>query len=391
MKSFLSHLECTYCGDIFSSGEPNRLCEECGKVLYPRYDVDEARKEFTRESLNGRAPNMWRYFEMMPILDPKNIITLGEGFTPIFETPKLGAKLGVTNLLIKDEGLNPTASFKARGLSAAVSKAYELGIRKLTMPSAGNAAGAMSSYAAKAGIEAYLYMPKDAPEANIKEVNITSGNLTLIDGLINDAGVISNQKAAELGLFDVSTLKEPYRVEGKKTMGYEIAEQLDWRLPDVIIYPTGGGTGIVGMWKAFDEMEELGWIGTERPKMFTVQASGCAPMVRAWEQGEKHAEMWEGAQTYASGLRVPGAVGDFLILKALRESGGGAAAVPDHMMAEWVDILGADTGIFAAPEGGATAAAVPILMEQGLISHDDEVVLFNTGSGLKYVGMTPID
>ncbi|MFL2756133.1 MAG: threonine synthase [Dehalococcoidia bacterium] len=385
MKSFLIDLQCTYCPTVVSADSPQKLCPNCEKVLYARYDTDQAKKSFTKDDLVTRPPNMWRYFEMMPILDPKNIITLGEGFTPIFETPKLGDKLGVTNLLIKDEGLNPTASFKARGLSAAVSKAYELGIRKLTMPSAGNAAGAMSSYAAKAGIEAYLYMPKDAPEANIKEVNITSGNLTLIDGLINDAGVISNQKAAELGLFDVSTLKEPYRVEGKKTMGYEIAEQLDWRLPDVIIYPTGGGTGIVGMWKAFDEMEKLGWIGSDRPRMYTVQSEGCAPIVKAFEEGTEFAEPWVNAETLASGIRVPVAVGDYLILNALRDSGGGAITVSDEEILEMTKNVASSEGIFVCPEGAATAVALKKFLELDHISPEEEVLLLNTGSGLKYL------
>ena len=385
MKSFLIDLQCTYCPTVVSADSPQKLCPSCDKVLYARYDIDQAKQSFSKDDLLTRPPNMWRYFEMMPILDEKNIITLGEGFTPIFETNKLGDKLNVPNLLIKDEGLNPTASFKARGLSAAVSKAYELGIRKLTMPSAGNAAGAMSSYAAKAGMEAYLYMPKDAPEANIKEVNITSGNLNLIDGLINDAGVISNQKAAELGLFDVSTLKEPYRVEGKKTMGYEIAEQLDWRLPDVIIYPTGGGTGIVGMWKAFDEMEKLGWIGSERPRMYTVQSEGCAPIVKAFEEGTEFAEPWINAETLASGIRVPVAVGDYLILNALRDSGGGAITVSDEEILEMTKNVASLEGIFVCPEGAATAVALKKFLELDDISPEEEVLLLNTGSGLKYL------
>ena len=385
MESFLIDLQCTYCFTVVPADSPQRLCPKCEKVLYARYDVDKAKNVFSKDILINRAPNMWRYFEMMPIIDAKNIITLGEGFTPIFETNRLGEKLGVKNLLIKDEGLNPTASFKARGLSAAVSKAYELGIRKLTMPSAGNAAGAMSSYAAKAGMEAYIYMPKDAPEANKIEVNITSGNLNLIDGLINDAGVISNQKASELGLFDVSTLKEPYRVEGKKTMGYEIAEQLNWRLPSVIIYPTGGGTGIVGMWKAFDEMEQLGWIGPERPRMYAVQSEGCAPIVKAFEEGTEFAEPWINAETLASGIRVPTAVGDYLILAALRDSGGGAITVSDEDILEMTKTVASLEGIFVCPEGAATAVALKKFLELDNISSDEEILLLNTGSGLKYL------
>ena len=277
MKSYLTNLECTYCGIELSADEPHRTCPDCGKVLYPRYDLQSASAALKREDLKERPPNMWRYFEVMPVLDEANVVTLGEGFTPIFKTDRLATDTGCSSLYIKDEGLNPTASFKARGLGAAVSKAKELGITKLTMPSAGNAAGAMTAYAAKAGMEAYVFMPKDAPEANRVEVEISGANLELVDGYITDAGRISAQRAEELGLFDVSTLREPYRVEGKKTMGYEIAEQMGWTLPDVILYPTGGGTGIVGMWKAFSEMETMGWIDSKRPKMFAVQSEGCAP------------------------------------------------------------------------------------------------------------------
>ena len=309
MNSYLTQLECTYCNATYSADEPNRLCAECGKVLYPRYDLEEAAANLDRDMLKDRPANMWRYFEVMPVRDPANVVTLGEGFTPIFKAERFGPEMGCSDLHIKDEGVNPTASFKARGLSAAVSKAKELGITKITMPSAGNAAGAMTAYAAKAGIESYVFMPKDAPESNQKEVVITGGELNLIDGLISDAGVLSRARAAEEGLFDVSTLQEPYRVEGKKTMGYEIAEQSGWTLPDAIIYPTGGGTGIVGMWKAFAEMEAMDWIGSHRPKMFAVQAEGCAPMVRAFEQGSEFAEPWEDAHTIAPGIRVPGGIG----------------------------------------------------------------------------------
>ena len=330
MKSFFTHLECTYCEKIHSSNEPQRLCVDCGKVLYPRYDIESAKKVFAKELLPHRQANMWRYFEMMPILNENNVVTLGEGFTPIFSMPSLGEKLGSSKLFLKDEGINPTASFKARGLSAAVSKAKELGLTRLTMPSAGNAAGAMSSYAARAGIDAFVFMPMDAPEANQIEVYFTGGDLNLIEGLISDAGVISRQKAEEMDLFDVSTLQEPYRVEGKKTMGYEIAEQFNWELPDVIIYPTGGGTGIVGMWKAFDEMEQLGWIDGSRPRMYAVQSDGCAPIVRAFENGDEFAEPWENANTFAAGIRVPGAIGDYLILGAIRESEGSALSVSDE-------------------------------------------------------------
>ena len=389
MRSYLTNLECTYCGETFSADEPMRLCDKCGKVLYPRYDISTASKNFTKDLLRDRAPNMWRYFEMMPIREESNIVTLGEGFTPIFETKALGAKIGSNALFLKDEGLNPTAAFKARGLSAAVSKAKELGLKKLTMPSAGNAAGAMASYAARAGLEAFVFMPQDAPEANQKEVIVSGGNLNLIDGLISDAGIISRGKAAEMDLFDVSTLQEPYRVEGKKTMGYEIAEQSDWQLPDNIIYPTGGGTGIVGMWKAFQEMEDLGWISSKRPKMFAIQAENCAPIVRAFENGTEFAEPWENASTMAAGMRVPSAIGDYLILNAIRESGGCALTVSDAEMADMTNIIGSLEGFFVCPEGAATACGAQKLIQYGLIDTEETTLLLNTGSGLKYLDMLP--
>jgi len=385
MKSYLTHLECTYCHATYPGDEVIRLCAECSKVLYPRYDLAGARNALNPDELKNRPANMWRYFEVMPVLDEANVITLGEGFTPIFKAERLGDKIGASAVYIKDEGLNPTASFKARGLSAAVSKAKELGITKLTMPSAGNAAGAMAAYAAKGGMEAYVFMPKDAPEANQIEVSISGGDLTLIDGLISDAGVLSRKRAAEEGLFDVSTLQEPYRVEGKKTMGYEIAEQSDWELPDTIIYPTGGGTGIVGMWKAFAEMEEMGWIGPKRPKMYAVQAEGCAPIVRAFREGAEFAEPWENAQTMAAGIRVPGAIGDYLILGAIRESGGGALTVTDDEMKYYMSLVASLEGMFICPEGAATAVALNKLLVAGDLSPDENILLLNTGSGLKYL------
>ena len=387
MKSYLTNLECTYCGIELSADEPHRTCPDCGKVLYPRYDLQSASAALKREDLKERPPNMWRYFEVMPVLDEANVVTLGEGFTPIFKTDRLATDTGCSSLYIKDEGLNPTASFKARGLGAAVSKAKELGITKLTMPSAGNAAGAMTAYAAKAGMEAYVFMPKDAPEANRVEVEISGANLELVDGYITDAGRISAQRAEELGLFDVSTLREPYRVEGKKTMGYEIAEQMGWTLPDVILYPTGGGTGIVGMWKAFSEMETMGWIDSKRPKMFAVQSEGCAPIVRAFNEGTEFAEPWENPETLAAGIRVPAAIGDYLILQSLRESGGGAITVSEDEILSDLRAVASLEGMFICPEGAAIVAALRKLLADGTLSPDESILLLNTGSGLKYLDM----
>lgn len=380
-----AYLECTRCGQPYPSDRLYRLSPCCEKPLYPRYDLDAIRPHFRPADLAGREATMWRYAEVLPVRDAAFRLTLGEGFTPLVDAPRLAAELGIRRLWVKDEGQNPTGSFKARGLAMAVARAWELGVEKVAIPSAGNAGSALAAYAAAAGLEAHVVVPDDTPRPIVEEIRALGADLELIPGLITDAGRRVGEGAAAFGWFDVSTLKEPYRVEGKKTMGYELFEQLGGRLPDVIVYPTGGGTGLVGMWKAFEEMEQLGWIGPERPKMVTVQASGCAPIVRAWESGAEEAGTWEGARTYASGLRVPRAVGDFLILQAIRASGGAAVAVPDAVMAASVLQMGRTTGIFAAPEGGATAAAVPVLLERGLISADDEVVLFNTGSGLKYI------
>ena len=385
-----THLECTGTGERYDSEQLIGL-SKVGKPLFARYDLDALKGRFTPEAVASRRADLWRYEEVLPVRDPACQVALGEGWTPMLDAPRTADRLGVQQLWVKDEGQNPTGSFKARGLGLAVSRALELGAKELALPSAGNAGSAAAAYGAAAGLPVHVVVPNDTPAPILEEIAALGADLQLLDGLITDCGKVVRKGVEEHGWFDLSTLKEPYRVEGKKTMGYEIFEQLGGRLPDAIVYPTGGGTGLIGMWKAFDEMEQMGWIGSQRPKMFTVQAAGCAPMVRAWESGAEHAEMWQGATTYASGLRVPGAVGDFLILRALRESGGGAVAVPDHLMKEWVYKMGADTGIFAAPEGGATAAAVPMLKEKGLISETDEVVLFNTGSGLKYVGMTPVD
>jgi len=385
-----THLECTATGETFESEQLIGLSPS-GKPLFARYDLEALKGTFTPEAVATRRADLWRYEEVLPVRDRGAQVALGEGWTPLLDAPRVADRLGVARLWIKEEGQNPTGSFKARGLCLAVSRALELGAEEVALPSAGNAGSAAAAYGAAAGLAVHVVVPSDTPAPILEEIRALGADLQLLDGLISDCGRVVRIGVEQKGWFDLSTLKEPYRVEGKKTMGYELFEQLGGRLPDAIVYPTGGGTGLIGMWKAFEEMEILGWIGRERPKMFTVQAAGCAPMVRAWEQGAEHAETWAGAATYASGLRVPGAVGDFLILRALRESGGGAVAVPDHEMAQWVSWIGGDTGVFAAPEGGATAAAVPILMARGSISADDEVVLFNTGSGLKYVGMTPLD
>jgi threonine synthase len=381
----MTHLECTRCGAHFDADEIHGLSKCCQKPLYPRYDLAPLKTSFTRESIRGREPTLWRYKEVLPVRAQRYRLTLGEGFTPLIETPRLANRLGVERLWIKDEGQNPTGSFKARGLVMAIARALELGIEAVAIPSAGNAGSATAAYAAAAGIPAHVVVPDDTPNPIVAEMRALGADVQLIRGLITDAAARVAEGAKRHGWFDLSTLKEPYRIEGKKTMGYELFEQLDGRLPDVIVYPTGGGTGLVGMWKAFDEMEQLGWIGRRRPKMISVQATGCAPIVRAWEQGEDAAEMWQNAHTYAAGLRVPRAVGDFLILQGVRDSHGAAIAVSDAQMRDAVDLIGATTGIFAAPEGGATAAAIPGLLERGWLKPTEEIVLFNTGSGLKYV------
>ena len=322
---------------------------------------------------------------VLPVEDDKNIVSLGEGWTPLLPARTLAAKLGLNDLYIKDESQNPTQSFKARGMTTAVSMAKELGAEKLAVPSAGNAAGALAAYAARAGLQSFIFMPRDTPRANVVECEQTGAHVTLMDGLITDCGAeVGRRKEAE-GWFDVSTLKEPYRVEGKKTLGYELAEQLNWELPDVIIYPTGGGTGLIGMWKAFDEMEQMGWIGSKRPRMVTVQASGCAPIVTAFEAGKRFADEFPNAATTASGLRVPKAIGDFLILDAIRESGGTAIAVTDDELIDATKVIGAAEGLFCAPEGAACLPALEKLIDSGAIKKSDRVVLFNTGSGVKYM------
>ncbi|HVS83399.1 MAG TPA: threonine synthase [Pyrinomonadaceae bacterium] len=381
----VTHLECAACGLRHEARRLHNLCTQCGKPLLVRYDLERAAASLTKESLSAREPDLWRYREVLPVERDENIVNLGEGFTPLVNASRLGTQLGLNQLYIKDEGQNPTQSFKARGMAAAVSMAKELGATKLAVPSAGNAAGALAAYAARAGLEAFIFMPNDTPRANVIECEQTGAHVTLMDGLITDCGAeVARRKEAE-GWFDVSTLKEPYRIEGKKTMGYELAEQFDWELPDVIIYPTGGGTGLIGMWKAFDEMEQMGWIGSKRPRMVTVQAAGCAPIVRAFEEGKRFADEFPNAQTTASGLRVPRAIGDFLILDALRASGGTAVAVTDKELIDATKEIGAAEGIFCAPEGAACLPALRKLMANGSVKPDERVVLFNTGSGVKYV------
>ena len=381
----ITHLECAACGLEHEAQRLHNLCRECGKPLLVRYDLERAGRSLTKESLSGRRADMWRYREVLPVENDENVVTLGEGWTPLLRTERLGQKLGLRNLYIKDESQNPTQSFKARGMTAAVSMAKELGARKLAVPSAGNAAGALAAYSARAGLECFIFMPRDTPRANVVECEQTGAHVTLMDGLITDCGAeVGRRKEAE-GWFDVSTLKEPYRIEGKKTLGYELAEQLDWKLPDVIVYPTGGGTGLIGMWKAFDEMEKMGWIGPERPRMVTVQAAGCAPIVRAFEEGKRFADEFPNAATVASGLRVPRAIGDFLIIDALRESGGTAIAVTDEELIAATREIGAAEGLFCAPEGAACLPALRKMIEAGQVKPEERVVLFNTGAGVKYL------
>lgn len=382
---FLTHLECSACGVRYEWSSLQNLCTACHKPLFPRYDLAAIGQVFTREALSTREKSLWRYREVLPLPADAEPVTLGEGGTPLLQATRFGATLGLTSLGVKDESQNPTQSFKARGMAVAVSMAKHLGAKKLAVPTAGNAGGALAAYAARAGLEAHIFMPRDTPRANMIECRELGAHVTLIDGLITDCGAeIAKRRSAE-GWFDMSTLKEPYRVEGKKTLGYELAEQLNWELPDVVLYPTGGGTGLIGMWKAFDEMEALGWIGPARPRMFSVQASGCAPIVRAFEAGETAAAEFPNAHTCASGLRVPKAVGDFLMLRILRESGGGAVTIDDEEMIRITREVGAMEGMFVAPEGAACFAALKSLCADGTIEPNERVVIFNTGSGIKYL------
>ena len=385
-RSCFTHLECSVpCGaPVLDPRGRHHLCS-CGAPLLARYDLQRARA-WSRDSLAGREPTMWRYREMMPLFDGEDPITLGEGFTPLVHARSLGAKYGLDRLYIKDESLNPTNSFKARGQSAAITRAKYLDVDTVSVPSAGNAGNAMAAYAARAGLHAKVFLPKDVKEPFVRECRLYGADIQLVDGLITDAGRVAAERGGPLGWYDVSTLKEPYRIEGKKTMAYEIAEQMDWRWPDWMIYPTGGGTGMVGMWKAFEELEAIGWMAPDaRPRMVSVQAEGCAPIVRAFAEGAEKARPWEGAKTIADGLRVPRAIGDFLILRAVRESGGTALTVTDASMVAGMIEIGSREGISAAPEGGAALAAIERLVAGGQIKPHESVVLFNTGGALKYL------
>ena len=377
--SYFTHLECSRCAQTYDPNVPQNLCTECGKPLFSRYALDKIARSWDKLSLSSREPSMWRYAELLPVIDSDHIVSLDESMTPLLPAQRLAASLGLEALWVKDESRLPTGSFKARGLAMAVSRAKELGLTKLAIPSAGNAATALASYAAQAGMEAHIFMPQDAPSFNRNTCQLAGADVTLIDGLITDAGKIVAERKETEGWFDVSTLKEPYRVEGKKTMGLEIAEQFNWELPDVIIYPTGGGTGIVGMWKVFQELEAIGWIDGKRPRMVSVQSAGCAPIVQAWRDGAAEAEPWTNAQTTAAGLRVPQAVGDFLILDAIYQSSGAAIAVTDDEIGEAMATLATKEGILACPEGAATVAGLCKLAEAGEIQPENRVVLFNTG------------
>jgi threonine synthase len=381
-------LDCSRCSETYDPGRLLNLCS-CGAPLLARYDLEKAAREMRPGHLALREPSLWRYTEVLP--EPPERVSLGEGFTPLLPVPNLASLLGLGRVYVKDEGGNPTGSFKARGLAMAVSMARALGAREVCLPSAGNAGSALAAYAARGGLKAHVFVPRDVPRVFVMETESYGAEVTMVDGLITDAGKVCAGLAAEHGWFECATLKEPYRIEGKKTMGYEIAEQLGWTLPDAILYPTGGGTGLIGMWKAFEELEAMGFIEGKRPRMYAIQAEGCAPIVKAFSEGATEAPLFEGAKTIAHGLRVPKALGDFLILKALRESHGAAVAVSDRELVAGVKDLAKTEGLFACPEGGACVAALRKLKASGHVSPDDSVVVFNTGTGFKYVdAMLPL-
>src|SRR3974390_2916240 len=381
--NFVTHLECTMTGERHEANQVHGL-SRAGKPLLVRYDLAGVREALSKEMLKQRAPDLWRYRELLPVRDPENVVSLGECITPLVHMPKLEAKLGGGEILVKDEGRLPTGSFKARGLVLAVSMAKALGITHMAMPTNGNAGAALAAYASHAGIKTTIFCPEDTPEVNVSEIALQGGAVYRVNGLIDDCGKIVGEGQSKVGWFDTSTLKEPYRIEGKKTMGIGLAEQLGWRVPDVILYPTGGGTGLIGMWKAFAELEAIGFIGGKRPRMVAVQAAGCAPMVRAFENGAEHAPRWEDAHTIASGIRVPQAVGDFLILRAVRESKGFAIAVSDAKITAALDEVARGEGFLLCPEGAATYAAYKDALADGRVSRSDRVMLFNCATGLKY-------
>ncbi|MBI4731216.1 MAG: threonine synthase [Chloroflexi bacterium] len=383
--SALTHLECPECRRKFNAARVQNTCEACRSPLLARYDLEKIARQVRREDVSARPRGLWRWAELLPVRREKFRLTLGEGDTPLLPAVRLGQALGLAQLFIKDETTNPTGSFKARGLCVAVARALELGLREFVVPTAGNAGGALAFYAARGGAKAHVFMPKDAPRANQEEVRLSGADLVLVDGLISDAARLAAETAKGKRWFDVSTFREPYRCEGKKTMGLELAEAFGWELPDVIIYPTGGGTGLVGMWKAFEELEALGWIGSKRPRMVSVQSEGCAPVVRAFQSGAERTEAWVNAETIAAGLQVPNAFADRLILRALRESGGTAVAVPDEEILSARDDLARTEGLLACPEGAATLAALRHLRANGWVRENETVVLFNTGAGLKYI------
>ena len=387
--STLTHLECSICGARCECDELQTICRQCGRALFARYDLDAARETLTREALGGREASMWRYAEVLPASELAGSVSLGEGMTPLLAAPRLGAELGCSDLLVKDEGGNPTGSFKARGLAAAMAMARRLGVTDIGIPTAGNAGAAAAAYAAHSGMTAHVAMPVDTPAAIIREVLNLGADLQLVDGLINDAGRLIAEGCREHGWFEMSTLREPYRTEGKKTMGYELWEQLDGELPDVVLYPTGGGTGLIGMWKAFEELETMGLIGTDRPRMYVVQSDGCAPIVRAWERGDERAEPWDNAVTVAPGIRVPAPFADDLILRTLRESGGAAVAIPDESIVPAMRRFGRTEGIDACPEGASTLVGLELLIAGGTIQPEERIVLFNTGTGLKHPELRP--
>jgi threonine synthase len=385
--SYIKDLSCTSCGKSFNPEQIQTYCAECNQPLLANYDLLAIKNKLDRDSVSQRPKGMWRWSELLPVSDQENIVSLGEGDTPLLRLDHLGRDLGLPNLYIKEEGLNPTGSFKARGISSAVSKAKELGVKKIVIPSAGNAGGALAAYAARAEIDALIYMPDSSPQSNIIESRITGASVVLVNGLINLAGKYAEQKSTSEGWFNMSTFKEPYRVEGKKIMGYEIAESLNWKLPDVIIYPTGGGTGLVGMWKAFIELEELGWLESKTmPRMIAVQADGCAPVVKAISTNRHVCDVWEDAHTIATGLCVPKSFADRIILKYIRESNGTAVSISDDEITEAQSRLAQKEGLFSCPEGAATLAGLDKLIQQGSIHRDETIIIFNTGSGLKYTG-----